>query len=96
MNKSKKRLTLTQRRILNAVIIVVALLILVGLNILTTVLVDKFPSLESDVTEKGYYSLNDTAEEFFEFLDKDVKITVLMPEENFENQQDDLGSSAYY
>lgn len=96
MNKSKKRLTLAQRRILNAVIIVVALLILVGLNILTTVLVDKFPSLESDVTEKGYYSLNDTAEEFFEFLDKDVKITVLMPEENFENQQDDMGSSAYY
>lgn len=96
MNKSKKRLTLTQRKILNAVIILVALLILVGANILSTVLVDRFPGLESDITSKGFYSLNDTAAEFFEYLDKDVKITVLMPEENFENQQDDLGSAGYY
>lgn len=96
MNKSKKRLTLTQRKILNAVIILVALLILVGANILSTVLVDRFPALESDITSKGVYSLNDTSAEFFEYLDKDVKITVLMPEENFENQQDDLGSAVYY
>lgn len=96
MNNTKKRLTLKQRKLLNAAIVVVAVLIIVGVNILATVLVDRFPTLETDVTSTGAYSLNATTEEYLKYMEDEVTVSVLMTEENFVSQTDDYGSSSYY
>lgn len=96
MNSTKKRLTLKQRKLLNAALILIFILIIVGVNILATVLVDRFPSLEADVTSSGTFSLNATTEEYLKYLEDDVKVTVLMTEETFAGRSDDSGSSSYY
>lgn len=96
MNKTKKRLTLTERKIINAAVIVVAILIIVGLPLLTQVLVNRFPQIERDITAKGAYTLDDATAEYLNYLDAKVDVTVLMPEENFVNLADDTGSPAYY
>lgn len=96
MNNSKKRLTLKQRKLINAAIIVIAVLIIVGVNILATVLVNRFPALEADVTSTGAYSLNATTEEYLRYMENEVKVSVLMTEENFTNRTDDSGSASYY
>lgn len=96
MNNTKKRLTLTQRKLVNAAIILIAILAIVGVNILTAVLVDRFPNLQADVTSKGAYSLNATTEEFLEYMDEEITVSVLMPEEQFTSLADDYGSSSYH
>lgn len=96
MNNTKKRLTLKQRKLLNAAMIIVALLIIVGVNILASVLVGRFPNLEADVTSRGAYSLNATTEEYLEYMESKVSVTVLTTEEAFSGRADDSGSSSYY
>lgn len=96
MNNTKKRLTLKQRKLLNAVVILVVILIIAGINVLAAVAVDRFPSLEADITAKGSYSLNATTREYLEYLDQEVTATVLMTEETFMGRTDDSGSSQYY
>lgn len=96
MNNTKKRLSLKQRKLVNAAVIVVALLIIVGINILATVLVNRFPSLEADVTSKGTYSLNATTKEYLKYMDEEVVVSVLQAEENFVGRTDDSGSNSYY
>lgn len=96
MNNTKKRLTLKQRKLLNAAIIVVAILIIVGLNILSSVLVSRFPKLEADVTPTSAYSLNATTKEYLNYMESEVKVTVLTTEENFTSRADDSGSNSYY
>lgn len=93
---SKKRLTLKQRKLVNAGVIIVALLIIVGVNILTTVFVNRFPNMEADVTSKGTYSLNATTEEYLKYTDKTIDVSVLTTEEAFEGRTDDSGSNSYY
>lgn len=96
MNNTKKRLTLTQRKLINIAIIIIALLVIVGVNILSSVLVDRFPALKVDVTTQGAYTLNDTTKEYLQYMEDEVTVTVLMTEENFVNQQDDYGTSSYH
>lgn len=96
MNETKKRLTLKQRKLLNAAVIIIVILLIVGVNILATVLVNRFPALEADVTSKGAYSLNATTEEYLKYMESEVKVSVLMTEENFMNRTDDTGSASYY
>lgn len=93
---TKKRLTLKQRKLLNAAIIIVAILIIAGVNILATVLVNRFPAIEADVTSSGAYSLNATTEEYLRYMENEVNVSVLMTEENFVSKTDDYGSSSYY
>lgn len=96
MNNTKKRLTLKQRKLLNAAVIVVAVLIIAGVNVLANVLVDRFPTLEADVTSTGAYSLNATTEEYLKYMETEIKVTVLMTEDTFMNKTDDYGSNSYY
>lgn len=96
MNNTKKRLSLKQRKLVNAGVILIVLLILVGVNVLSAVLVDRFPSLEADVTSKGLFTLNATTEEYLEYMENEVDVTVLMSEETFTGRADDSGSNAYY
>lgn len=93
---NKKRLSLKQRKLVNAAVIVVVLLIVAGVNILANVLVGRFPNLEADVTSKGAYSLNATTAEYLEYMENTVKVTVLTTEEAFAGRADDSGSNSYY
>ncbi len=93
---NKKRLSLRQRKLVNAAIIVVVLLIVVGVNILASVLVNRFPSLEADVTSKGAYSLNATTKEYLKYMEDELKVSVLTTEEAFSGRSDDSGSNSYY
>ncbi len=96
MNNTKKRLTTAQRKLLNAAVIVIAILAIVGVNVLTVLLTDRFPNLQLDVTSKGAYTLDATTEEFLQFMDEEITVSVLMTEEKFTNLADDYGSSAYH
>ncbi len=93
---TKKRLSLKQRKIVNAGVILVVLLILVGVNILSAVLVDRFPSLEADVTSQNLFTLNATTKEYLEYMENEIDVTVLMSEDSFTARADDSGSNAYY
>lgn len=93
---NKKRLSLKQRKLVNAAVIIVVLLIVVGVNILAGVLVNRFPSLEADVTSKGAYSLNATTKEYLKYMENELKVTVLTTEEAFSGRSDDSGSNSYY
>lgn len=91
-----KRLSLKQRKLLNAGIIVLVVLLLAGVNVLATVLVNRFPAMEADVTSKGTYTLNATTKEYLEYMDDEITVTVLLEEESFASRADDSGSSSYY
>lgn len=93
---NKKRLTLKQRKLVNAAVIIVVLLIVAGVNILANVLVNRFPNLEADVTSKGAYSLNATTAEYLKYMESSIKVTVLTTEEAFAGRSDDSGSNSYY
>lgn len=93
---NKKRLSLKQRKLVNAAVIAIVLLIAVGVNILANVLVNRFPNLEADVTSKGAYSLNATTKEYLKYMEDELKVTVLTTEEAFSGRSDDSGSNSYY
>lgn len=93
---TKKRLSLKQRKLVNAGVILIVLLILVGVNILSAVLVDRFPSLEADVTSQNLFTLNATTKEYLEYMENEIDVTVLMSEDSFTARADDSGSNAYY
>lgn len=93
---TKKRLSLKQRKLVNAGVILVVLLILVGVNILSAVLVDRFPSIEADVTSQNLFTLNATTKEYLEYMESEIDVTVLMSEDSFTARADDSGSNAYY
>lgn len=93
---NKKRLSLKQRKLVNAGVILIVLLILVGVNVLSAVLVDRFPSLEADVTSQNLFTLNATTKEYLEYMENEIDVTVLMPEDSFTARTDDSGSNAYY
>lgn len=95
MNNTK-RLSLKQRKLINAAVIIVVLLIVAGVNVLANVLVNRFPTLEADVTSKGAYSLNATTAEYLNYMDSSVNVTVLTTEEAFSGRADDSGSNSYY
>jgi len=77
-------------KIFNTVIIILSIVIFAGVNILANVLVEKNPTLAKDWT-KGSYGLNKITEEYFEYLDTDVTIKVLMEEERLIAMETDYG-----
>lgn len=92
---SYKRMTTKQRKIFNAVFIVIFLLIFAGLNVLSVFLVNKFPSLEVDLTAKGAYSLQETTEEYLEYMEDEIFLKVLKTEEQLLGFSDDNGNTSY-
>lgn len=66
------------------------ILVLVGVNIGASALVNKYPSLQLDFTIGKNFELSSGMKEFLDTMETDVKVTVLMPEEDFEN------NGAYY
>lgn len=75
------RMSTRSRKLLNAAFIIIFILVFAGVNVLTMALVNRFPGLEKDWTEKGTYTLNSTTKEYMKYLEKDVNIKVLMDEQ---------------
>ncbi len=67
---------------------VIFIAVIVGLNVLTTVLTSKYSSLSVDLTSNDVYKLTDSSLEQLKKLDKDVDVYVLTTEENLENSGD--------
>ncbi|MBQ7131857.1 MAG: GldG family protein [Oscillospiraceae bacterium] len=71
---------------LSTALIVVFIVIIVLLNIVASLVNDKY-SLNIDLTSSNYYELSEESANFVKTLDKEVSITVLYPEDAFEAGQ---------
>ncbi|MBE6737437.1 MAG: hypothetical protein E7566_02120 [Ruminococcaceae bacterium] len=77
-------------KIFNAVLIIFGIVIFALVNIFASVLVDRNPRLAKDWT-KGNYGLNKVTKEYFEYMDHDITIKVLMDEERLVAVETDYG-----
>lgn len=69
---------------------VIFVAVIIGLNVLTTLLTARYSSLSVDLTSNDVYKLTESATQQLAKLDKDVDVYVLTTEENLEN------SGGYY
>ena len=60
--------------------------VVVGLNIVATLLTNRFPVLSSDLTSNSVYKLTQTSVEYVKNLKDDVNVYVLMEEKALESQ----------
>ena len=65
---------------------IIFIAIVVGLNIVASLLTDRFPILSTDLTSNNVYELTEPSVEFMAELTKDVNVYVLMEEKTLENQ----------
>lgn len=75
---------------LAVVLVIVAVALVVVLNIVVGLLVERFPNLKMDLTSNSAYALSDDAEDFMSHLDKDVNMYILSPENDF------VGNGEYF
>lgn len=65
-------------------VVAVVIAITIVLNVVAALLVDRFPDLVIDFTQENSFALEDDTIEYVSHLDKEIKITVLAPEDKFE------------
>ena len=75
---------------LAVVLVIAAVALVVVLNIVVGLLVERFPNLQMDLTSNSAYALSDDAEDFMSHLDKDVNMYILSPENDF------VGNGEYF
>lgn len=80
--KSKK----ARRGSLAILLSIVFIAIVVALNIVSSLLIDRFPSLSLDLTQNSAYQLQKDTTEYLSDIEDDVTITVLSSESDFENR----------
>lgn len=68
----------------STVILIIFLAAVVAVNVIVSLLLDRFP-LTLDLTNENLYQLSDESVDFLNSLEQDVKITVLAEENQFEN-----------
>ena len=68
---------------LAVVLVIAAVALVVVLNIVVGLLVERFPNLKMDLTANSAYALSDDADDFMSHLDKDVTMYILSTENNF-------------
>ena len=78
---SYARMSTRSRKLLNAAFIIIFILVFAGVNVLAMALVNKYPGLEKDWTEKGVYTLNSTTQEYLKYMEQEVNVKVLMEED---------------
>lgn len=79
-----------KKKIFSVIFTLLLIAVLIGVNIGASAVVDKYPSLQVDFTVGKNFELSDEMEEYLDTVETDVKFTVLMTEEAFEN------SGSYY
>ena len=75
-----------KRGTISIVLTVLFIAIVVGLNIVATMLTNRFPVLSADLTQNDIYELTTPSVEFMKQLEKDVDVYVLMEEKQLESQ----------
>lgn len=68
-----------------AAIVAVVIALVIIINIVCSLLVDRFPGMVLDLTSNNSFALEDDTIDYVSHLDKDVKITILTTEEDFES-----------
>lgn len=66
-------------------IVVAVIAIVIVLNIICSLLVDRFPNLKIDMTANSSYALQEDTVDYVSHLSKDVKVTILMNKDVFES-----------
>lgn len=66
-----------------AVIVIIVTALVVILNIVTGLLVERFPELKVDFTSNNAYALQEDTTDYLSHLNKDVKLYILAPEQSF-------------
>ena len=61
-----------------AVLVIGAVALVVVLNIVVGLLVERFPNLKMDLTSNSAYALSDDTSDFMSHLDKDVTMYILL------------------
>ena len=79
-----------KKKLSSVIFTLLLIVVLIGVNIGASALVDKYPSLQVDFTVGKNFELSSEMEEYLDTVETDVKFTVLMTEEAFEN------SGSYY
>lgn len=79
-----------KKKISSVVFTLLLIAVLIGINIGASALVNKYPSMQVDFTVGKNFELSSKMEEYLDTVETDVKFTVLMTEEAFEN------NGAYY
>ena len=64
-------------------ITVIAIAMVIAINVIMSLLVDRFPDLKLDFTSNGAYALSDDTAEYMSHLKKDVTFYILAPEDDF-------------
>ena len=65
-------------------VVAVVIAITIVLNVIAALLVDRFPNMVIDFTQENSFALEDDTIEYVSHIDKEIKITVLAPEDQFE------------
>lgn len=66
-------------------IVVAVVAIVIVLNIICSLLVERFPNLRIDMTANSSYALQEDTVDYVSHLSKDVKVTILMNKDDFES-----------
>lgn len=66
-------------------IVIAVIAIVIVLNIICSLLVDRFPNLKIDMTANSSYALQEDTADYVSHLTKDVKVTILMNKDDFES-----------
>ena len=88
---SVKRMGPKSRRAFNTIFILIVVLVFVGINILSMTLVDRFPNLAKDFTSTDSYSLQKVTDEYFNYMDRELTVKVLISEDTVESVNSDYG-----
>ena len=75
-----------KRGSISILLTVLFIAVVVGLNIVATLLTNRFPVLSSDLTSNSVYKLTQTSVEYVKNLKDDVNVYVLMEEKALESQ----------
>ncbi len=78
------------KKLSSAIFTLLLVLVLVGVNIGASALVEKYPSMQMDFTIGKNFELSSQMEKYLDTVETDTKFTVLMTEEAFDS------SGAYY
>ena len=78
-----------------AAVIAVFLACVIAVNVIVSVLENRFPSLTFDITSSNMYELQDETKKLCDSLEKDIQLYLLTDEDNFKSF-DSMYGTAYF
>ena len=78
------------------IILAAAIAVVILINIITGLLVERFPALQFDMTSSGTYQLQEDTVKYLDQLDKDITINVLATEKTFKSGMNAYSGAQYF